>query len=99
VSLLSLLVLIITPVAAAVLIVAAVWWEQVESVLNDFVRLREESSYHDSGMTVEAGAGMAELLADDEENYQLGATGAGIILSSRSSAAAVLVIGLSAPLH
>jgi len=60
-----------------VLIVAAVWWEQVESVLNDFVRLREESSYHDSGMTVEAGAGMAELLADDEENYQLGATGAG----------------------
>jgi hypothetical protein len=45
---------------------------QVESVLNDFVRLREECSYHDSGTALEGGYGMAELMADDEDVYQLG---------------------------
>jgi hypothetical protein len=44
---------------------------QVESVLNDFVRLREECSYHDSAQ-LEGGYGMAELMADDEDVYQLG---------------------------
>jgi hypothetical protein len=45
---------------------------QVESVMNDFVRLREECSYHDSGTALEGGYGMAELMADDEDVYQLG---------------------------
>uniref|UniRef100_A0A383W5Z5 Uncharacterized protein n=1 Tax=Tetradesmus obliquus TaxID=3088 RepID=A0A383W5Z5_TETOB len=48
---------------------------KVESVLNDFVRLREECSYHDSGTALEGGYGMAELMADDEDVYQLGEEG------------------------
>eukprot|EP00879_Flechtneria_rotunda_P002839 GHRR01003052.1.p1 GENE.GHRR01003052.1~~GHRR01003052.1.p1 ORF type:complete len:358 (+),score=138.20 GHRR01003052.1:128-1201(+) len=62
----------VLPVAGtAVMVNIGLTDAKVESVLNDFVRLREESSYHDMGMTVEGGYGMAELMADDEDNYQL----------------------------
>lgn len=43
--------------------------------MNDFVRLREEASYHDLGMSLEGGYGMAELMADDEDNYQVAGAG------------------------
>ena len=39
----------------------------------DFVRLREESSYLEMGMTLEGGTGLQDLMADDDDNYQLGA--------------------------
>lgn len=48
---------------------------QVEAVMNDFVRLREESSYHDTALFMEGGGGdghYQDLMADDEDNYQLG---------------------------
>lgn len=53
---------------------------QVESLLNDFVRLHEESSYHEPGMTVEGGQGVDDLMASDEENYQLGGCSAVVVL-------------------
>jgi hypothetical protein len=44
---------------------------QVESVMNDFVRLGEESSYLESGMLVEGGGagGVGDLLGSDDEHY------------------------------
>jgi hypothetical protein len=44
---------------------------QIEAVLNDFVRLHEESSYLEGGMEGGAG-GYDDWMADDEDNYQLG---------------------------
>lgn len=44
--------------------------------MNDFVRLREESSYLEMGMTLEGGSnGLNDLMADDDDNYQLGEDG------------------------
>jgi len=40
--------------------------------MNDFVRLREESSYLEMGMLLEGGNGLNDLMADDEDNYQVG---------------------------
>lgn len=45
---------------------------QIEGVMNDFVRLREESSYLEMGMLLEGGNGLNDLMADDEDNYQVG---------------------------
>jgi hypothetical protein len=45
---------------------------QIEGVLSDFVRLREESSYLDGGTLLEGGGSYNDLMADDEDNYQLG---------------------------
>jgi hypothetical protein len=41
-------------------------------VVSDFVRLREESSYLEMGMLLEGGTGLNDLMADDEDNYQMG---------------------------
>lgn len=41
-------------------------------MLGDFVRLREESSYLEGGMLLEGGSGLNDLMADDEDNYQMG---------------------------
>jgi hypothetical protein len=45
---------------------------QIEAVMSDFVRLREESSYLEGGVLLEGGNGMTDWMADDEDNYQLG---------------------------
>ncbi|KAF6251998.1 hypothetical protein COO60DRAFT_566783 [Scenedesmus sp. NREL 46B-D3] len=66
----------VLPLAGTVMVVNIGPTEaKVESVLNDFVRLREECSYHASGTALEGGYGMAELMADDEDVYQLGEEG------------------------
>jgi hypothetical protein len=43
---------------------------KVESLFNDFVRLAQESSVYGNETCV--GGTMAELMGDDDDNYQLG---------------------------
>lgn len=41
-------------------------------MLGDFVRLREETDFTEGGMLLEGGGTYNELMADDEDNYQMG---------------------------